>query len=128
LCVDTGVVVVQSLEVADGVWSRFRGLQLRRRLPPGSGLLLVPCASVHTFFMRFAIDVLQLNRRGVVLAIKRAVRPWRIVSAVHGAYATLELPAHSTAVEVGVVLRLEAAAEDRLPRSLSFLRPSSPAG
>jgi uncharacterized membrane protein (UPF0127 family) len=122
---DTGDVVVQNLEVADGPWSRFRGLQLRRRLPPGSGLLLVPCPSVHTFFMRFPIDVLLLDRGGVLLAVRREVRPWRVVLPVHGAYATLELPAGSADVEAGVALRLEAAEQEPPPRSLSFLRSSS---
>ena len=122
---DTGDVVVQNLDVADGPWSRFKGLQLRRCLPPGSGLLLVPCPSVHTFFMRFPIDVLLLGRGGVVLAFRREVRPWRVVLPVAGAYATLELPGGSADVEVGVALRLEAAEQEPPPRSLSFLRPSS---
>lgn len=120
---DTGDVVVHSLEVADGPWSRFRGLQLRRGLPPGSGLLLVPCPSVHTFFMRFPIDVLLLDRQGVVVAVRRAVRPWRAVMPVHGAYATLELPAGSVHVDVGAVLCLDATGEDRPRRSLAFLHP-----
>src|SRR5205823_4786866 len=64
---DTGAVVVRTLEVADGLWSRFWGWQFGRSAAPGVGLLLVPCASVHTFFMRFAIDVLLLDRGGVVL-------------------------------------------------------------
>jgi len=66
-------------EVADGPWSRFKGLQFRKYLPPGCGLLLVPCPSVHTFFLRFPIDVLLLDRAGQVLAVRRAVRPWRLV-------------------------------------------------
>jgi uncharacterized protein len=48
---ESGEVVVSALEIAGGFWSRLRGLQFRRRLPPGAGLLLVPCRSVHTFWM-----------------------------------------------------------------------------
>ena len=44
----SGQVVVERLEVADGFWSRLRGLQFRKELPAGSGLLLVPCSSIHT--------------------------------------------------------------------------------
>ena len=119
---DTGRVVAEKLEVADDAWSRMKGLQLRRSLTPGAGLLLVPCASVHTFFMRFAIDVVLLNRRGYVLAIDRAVKPWRFVLPVPGAYATLELPAGSAEFQVGDVLCLESGPRDPFS-SLTFLSP-----
>jgi len=120
-CAETGEVIVERLDVADGIWTRFWGLQFRRELPSGAGLLLVPCSSVHTFFLRFAIDVLLLDRRGVVVALHRSVRPWRVVLPARGAYATLEVPAGSANIAVGATLRLDAAEG---PRSLSFLRPS----
>ena len=62
---DTGRTVVQRLVIADGYWGRLRGLQFRRLLPPGQGILLAPCASIHTMWMRFAIDaaMLELDRR-----------------------------------------------------------------
>ena len=71
----SGRIVVERLTIADGYWSRLAGLQFRRPLPPGDGLLLVPCASIHTMWMRFAIDAAMLDRAGKVLAIRRAVRP-----------------------------------------------------
>ncbi len=117
---DTGATVVESLEVADTAWSLFKGLQMRSVLPAGSGLLLVPCPSVHTWFMRFPIDVLLLDRQGVVVARRDRVRPWRIVLPVAGAHATLELPAGSCSVNVGVPLRLDTVGDD-YPRSLRFL-------
>jgi uncharacterized membrane protein (UPF0127 family) len=120
---DTGAVVVEALEVADGPWSRFKGLQFRAGLAPGSGLLLVPCPSVHTFFMRFAIDVVLLDRGGRVVAVRRGVRPWRVVLPVRGAHAALELPAGSCRLEEGAALHLQpaGAAPPRPARSLAFL-------
>lgn len=119
---DNGATVTAALEIADGAWSRFAGLQFRASLPPGAGMLLAPCPSVHTFFMRFPIDVVLLDRGGVVVAVRRRVRPWRIVPPVLRAYATLELPADSTDLEPGVRLRLEASGPDAAPpRSLNFL-------
>ena len=106
---DGGATVAASLEVADGVWSRFKGLQFRAALPPDAGLLLVPCPSVHTFFMRFPIDVVLLDRGGCVVAVRRHVRPWRIVPPVWRAYATLELPAGAADLEPGVSERRAAA-------------------
>jgi uncharacterized membrane protein (UPF0127 family) len=87
----TGRVVVESLEVADTFWSRLVGLQFRRSLPANAGLLIVPCGSVHTCFVRFAIDLVFLDRTGNVLGVKPRVRPWRIAFAPRGTYAILEL-------------------------------------
>ena len=109
---DTGALVVSSLEVADGVWSRFKGLQLRASLPPGGGLLLVPCASIHTFWMRFAIDVVMLDRDYRVLELRRAVWPWRIVKAVRGTHAILEMAAGTAGMEPGAALQLTRAATE----------------
>lgn len=102
----SGETVVAELEVADGYWSRLRGLQFRAPLRPGLGLLLVPCNSVHTLFMRSALDIVMLDREGRVLAVRSAVKPWRLVPPVRGCYAVLELPAGSANVAVGDVLVL----------------------
>jgi uncharacterized membrane protein (UPF0127 family) len=70
----------------------MKGLLGRRSLASGEGLLLKPASSVHTFFMRFAIDVVFLDRDLRVLSIAANVRPWR-AAARPGARAALELPA-----------------------------------
>ncbi len=103
---DTGVVAVEDLELAKGYWSRVKGLQFRKSLPLGRGLLLIPGGSIHTFWMRFAIDVVMLDRDLTVLDVRREVRPWRIVKAVPGTHAILELPAGTAAVSCGATLRL----------------------
>ena len=79
---DSGVIVVDRLMIADRFWSRLCGLQFRRPLPPRHGFLLAPCNSIHTMWMRFSIDVAMLDRAGQdVLAVRRAVRPWRLLFA-----------------------------------------------
>lgn len=103
----TRETVVQNLHVADRFWSRFRGLQCRRSFPVGSGLLLVPCSSIHTFFMRFPIDVAFLDDQGVVVAVRSNLKPWRVVLPVAGAHAALEMAASSGSMNVGEVLELE---------------------
>ncbi|HLO94144.1 MAG TPA: DUF192 domain-containing protein, partial [Burkholderiaceae bacterium] len=54
---------------ARSFWQRLGGLLVRPRLGAGEGLLLKPCNSVHTCFMRYAIDVIYLDREGRVLKL-----------------------------------------------------------
>jgi uncharacterized membrane protein (UPF0127 family) len=90
---DTGRVVVEDLELAGTTWSRFIGLMGRPSLERGRGLWIEPCNSIHMFFMRFAIDVLFLDRQHRVKKVMLELKPWRISPIVFGARAVVELPA-----------------------------------
>ena len=71
---------------------RARGLALRRRLQRPTVVKITPCAGVHTFGLRAAIDVVFTDRAGVVLRCVHGLRPWRI--AVCGsALSAWEMPA-----------------------------------
>ena len=76
--------------VADSFWSRGVGLLGRRSLPPAEGLLIRPCSSVHTLFMRFTIDVVYLDEAWRVVKVVHRLKPWRF-SAGRGAKMVLEL-------------------------------------
>ena len=78
--------------VATSFASRLRGLMGVAELPAGSGLLLPRTRSVHTHFMRFPIDVVFLDDERRIVAIRPALRPWRMASA-KGARSVLELAA-----------------------------------
>ena len=78
--------------VAGSFATRFRGLMGVAALPAGEGLLLPRTRSVHTHFMRFPIDVVFLDDERRVVAIRPALRPWRMASA-KGARSVLELAA-----------------------------------
>jgi uncharacterized membrane protein (UPF0127 family) len=69
----------------------MRGLAWRDREAAGLGLLIPRCASVHTFGMRFCLDLYFLDREGRVLAVRRRVPPRRLVWQ-RGACAVLEIP------------------------------------
>lgn len=84
--------LARSIETAFDSKSRNKGLLGRRELTPDSALILAPCSSIHTFFMQFPIDVLFVNRQGVVLRTVHAMPPWRIALALR-AFAVVELPA-----------------------------------
>jgi uncharacterized membrane protein (UPF0127 family) len=108
---DDGHVVCEHCTVADGFFSRLRGLLGRRELPAGEGLLLSPSSSVHTFFMRFPIDAVFLDRHLQVVGVAPDVRPWRFAGR-RGARHVLELPAGEArrrAIRAGARLELEAA-------------------
>jgi len=80
-------------ERATSFMDRFVGLMGRRSLAFGEGLHLVPCNSVHTFFMRLPIDVVFLDRDGLIVKQFPALLPWRVTSVYFQARSVLELPA-----------------------------------
>jgi uncharacterized membrane protein (UPF0127 family) len=89
-------VVCDPCVVADSFATRLRGLLGRRSLPAGEGMLIRRESSVHTFFMRFAIDVVFLDAEGRVLRVDENVGPWRL-KACRGARSVLELAAGASA-------------------------------
>lgn len=97
---ETGSVVASAVRVACSPWSRLRGL-LGHTLESGEGLLISPCNGVHTFFMRYPIDVVFLDGEGGVLLIREAMPANRMVPWVRGAHRVLELPA-GTAATTGI--------------------------
>lgn len=85
-----GKILLDELEIADTFWKRFKGLQLRRSMPESSGILLSPCQSLHTCFMRFPIDVIHLDSNDRVLSVSRNVRPWRLHFCPRGTHCVIE--------------------------------------
>jgi uncharacterized protein len=105
-----GDAVCERCVVADTPFARMRGLLGKSQLPAEEGVLLRPAGSVHTFFMRFAIDAVFLDGEFRVLGVAERLRPWRAAGR-RGAKAVLELAAGEAArrgVRVGDVLELRA--------------------
>ncbi len=88
-----GAVIVSRVWLAAGPLGRALGLLGRPTLPPGEGLLLRPCGAIHTFGMRFPIDVVFLDANDRVVRIVRRLPPWRVASGGRDAEAALELSA-----------------------------------
>lgn len=86
-----GEALVPELREARGFAGRALGLMGRRALPEGQGLWLAPCGSVHTCFMRFALDLVFLDREHRVVRTVAAARPWRFFSGGRGAQAVVEV-------------------------------------
>jgi uncharacterized protein len=85
-------VLGREVPVATGLCARLLGLAFLGRERAGAGLLIPRCSSVHTFGMRFPLDLFFLDERGAVLSVHRNVRPRRLARHRHAA-AVLELPA-----------------------------------
>ncbi|QDU27032.1 hypothetical protein ETAA8_21160 [Anatilimnocola aggregata] len=98
---NTGKVLVEHLQIATTFSERFWGLQFRRELPPRAGLLIAPCNSIHSCWMRFSIDAVFLSPDGTVLAVKSNVRPWRATYPVWGAACVVEVSSGTVATRSG---------------------------
>ncbi len=85
-------VLAGRAEVADREATRRKGLLGRDGLAPGEGLWILPCEAVHTFGMRFPIDLVYIDRKQRVRKVRSAVRPWRM-SACLFAHSVIELAA-----------------------------------
>lgn len=88
----TGAALATRVLTAFDSASRRTGLLRYESLPEGSGLIIAPSNAIHTFFMRFAIDLAFVSKDGRVVKVRAAVPPWRMAGALR-AYAVVELPA-----------------------------------
>jgi uncharacterized membrane protein (UPF0127 family) len=89
---DTGIVVADNVAVASTRATRAVGLLSRTSLEPGEALWIVPSRGVHTWGMRFTIDIVALDERGVVVDQVSRLKPWRIRLPRRGTAGVLELP------------------------------------
>jgi uncharacterized membrane protein (UPF0127 family) len=96
-----GRVLADRADIADTSAKRRTGLLKHSRLEPGEGLWIAPCEGVHTFGMKFTIDVVFLSRQKQVLKTRPSMVKGRIAFSLR-AYSVLELPA-GTLAETGTV-------------------------
>ena len=101
-----GTVIAEAADVANTSEKRRTGLLKHTGLGAGEGLWIKPCESVHSFFMKFAIDLIYLDKKKVVRKVRRNLIPWR-ASACITAHSVIELP-------VGVIDASRTAEGDQL--------------
>jgi uncharacterized membrane protein (UPF0127 family) len=118
---EDGAVVCPRCRVAASLVSRTRGLLGVKALAADEGLLIRRTSSVHTHFMRFAIDVVFVDGDGRVATVVHELRPWRLAGC-RGARDVVELPA-GTCARVGLAegARLVEAPAGTLGRSANAL-------
>lgn len=103
------IILAENAAVANTLISRIIGLLGRRELKKGEALILLPCYQIHTFFMRFPIDILFVNKKDKVIAAICNLKPWRITPLYFTASFAAELPAgtiKTTSIQIGDILSL----------------------
>ena len=113
LDVSLGTEVARNVRRAASIWERLRGLIGRNALADGEGLWIDPCTGIHTFGMRFAIDLLVLDAEGRVLRMVTHLKPWRVTMPVTGGRSVVELAAgalEATSLKPGDLVRWERSA------------------
>ena len=106
-------VLADRVDVADSAANRNKGLLGRNGLEPGEGLWIVPCSAVHTFGMRFTIDLVYIGRDKRVKKVRSSVPPWHM-SACITAHSVVELAS-------GIVRATQTKAGDMLEFSPSVV-------
>lgn len=77
---------------ADNFFTRIKGLLGRRDLKKGEALILQPCDSIHTFFMKFPIDILFVDKTNRIIKVIPSLRPFRVTPIYFRANLAVELP------------------------------------
>lgn len=104
---ETQATIAQDVRVAKTMSERMIGLMFSDDIPKGDGLLIMPCNSIHTFFMRYPIDVLFLDKNNVIVKMYRSLAAWRITPIVFTSKKVLELRAGSLSDDLKIGMSLE---------------------
>lgn len=88
-------LIADEVKVAQNFFTRSFGLLLRKSLSSNEGLIIRPCRSIHTFFMKFPIDVLFVNSKNRIVALYKNVKPYKILPIHLNSFYVVELPSGS---------------------------------
>ncbi len=103
-------LIAAEVTEASNFFDKLFGLVTRRKLKDNQGFLIKSCNSIHTFWMRYNIDVVFLDKKNLVLKIYHQVRPFRATPFVKNACSVLELPSghiKKTSLKVGDFIKFE---------------------
>lgn len=92
---NTNQILCHHFKIASTFFERLIGLMFSQSIQPYDGLLIKRCKSIHTCFMRYAIDVVFLDRKYKVVKVIPSMKPWRLTSFYWRASQVLELPSGS---------------------------------
>lgn len=92
-----GKILAANISVANTFWTRLRGLMFTRSFPSNSAMHIIPCRTIHTFFMNYAIDVVYLDANFQIVAIDETIAPRKFGKIYKGTSSVVELPAGKVA-------------------------------
>jgi len=85
-------ILADNLEIANGYFSRMRGLLGRKSLEKGKGMYINSCNSIHSFFMKFKFDAVFINKKNEVIYLIEHMPAWRVSKICFSACSVIELP------------------------------------
>ncbi len=103
----TNKLISKKMKVASSFFERLVGLMFSNSMKGFDSLLITKCNSIHTFFMRYAIDVVFLNNKYEIIRTYYNLKPWRMTRLVFGATQVLELRAGDLPQDVKIGDRLD---------------------
>lgn len=90
---NTGKVLAEKAMLANSTFKRVKGLMFSDRMEGFDALIISPCNSIHTFFMKYSIDVIFLNNKLEIVKVKRNISPWRVTPIYFRATQVIEFEA-----------------------------------
>ncbi|MDC1174839.1 DUF192 domain-containing protein [Bacteriovoracaceae bacterium] len=100
-------VIAAKVNHANNIFTRMKGLMFSESLGEFDGLLITPCNSIHTFFMKYPIDVVFLSKDYKVVKVRRNIKPWRMTGIYFGAFQVLEMNAGTLSPDINPGDQLE---------------------
>ncbi|RTE11207.1 DUF192 domain-containing protein [Paenibacillus whitsoniae] len=88
---DSNFILADQVQFADTFMSRFKGWMGKTEIFEGEALVIEPCNSIHTFFMKLPIDVIFLNKKNEIVFYQEGMRPYKISSIISDAQKVIEL-------------------------------------
>ena len=104
------IILAEEVSFASTPLKRIKGLLGRKDFHPQEALIIKPCSSIHTFFMRFTIDVVFLNKQDCVVKTISSIKPFRLSSIYFKAHYAIELPANTifqTQTQINDIITIE---------------------
>lgn len=86
------IVLANKVKLADSFLARLKGLLFTNKLPDGNALYIRPCQGIHMFFMLYAIDVVFVDDKGIVVGLVESIGPFQVSKIYKTAKACIELP------------------------------------
>ena len=100
---DTGVTIIENLKLAYSFMKRLKGLMFDKQMQPQSGVHIKPCTSVHTFFMKFPIDVIYVDKEMRIVGLEQSLKPGEIGKRYKNVHSVIELEAGKI-LELGIIV------------------------
>ncbi len=100
-------ILAENIQTADSVFKRLKGLLGRNNLEETEGLHIIPCNSIHSFFMKFEFDAVFIDKKNKVKFLSEKISPWGGINFCFSAYSVIELPA-------GTISKTETKIDDEL--------------